>query len=264
MKSSSSIFGPGPKYPPLKSFAYILLSTLICTPLVCWLYLPHLSLKPSRSFPIKNLFLVCPKTSDLLPPVFFSEILGLYADSPTLLKHFSTQRAEATLISTNLFEYLYIDKAPDNKGIVISYSLTQPIAYLGNFSNILFDAKGKCFPCQPFHSPKKLPKIFFAPSDLPQSLTQNISSSQLQLAKEIFSSLEEFQISVIDLSKAHLYPYEAVIILQNNLLLRLPLKNWPDAIFLYKKMYPSLIRRFPNMQICDLRLSGHILVKNAS
>ncbi|WP_213318074.1 hypothetical protein [Chlamydiifrater volucris] len=262
MKTTSSILGPGPQYSLLKSLAYIFLSTVLCTPLICWLFLPHVALKPSRSFPIKNIFLVCPKTSDLLPPIFFSEILGLYADSQTSLKNFSVQNAETILNKTNLFDYVHIDKVPDNKGLVISYSLKQPMAYLGNFSNMLFDANGKCFPCQPFHSPKKLPKIFFSYSDLPHSLQENISQTGLQLAQELFSCLKDQQISVIDLSRIHSYPYEIIVTLQNGLLIRIPLKNWKEATLLYKKLHPKLIEKFPNMVICDLRLSGHILVKN--
>lgn len=252
-----TLVSPGPRYSLSFALSCILCSVLICIPTLHWLLFPEtFSLFSKKPLPLKNMFLVT-TTPYTLPEIFFSEALHLSADHPISLSQFSVKQAEAALEKLNIFSSISIEKAPDNKGIIIYYALHTPIGYLGNRSNTLLNKTGHCFPCQPFFHTLNLPKIFFPLSDLKQN---NLPSWKLDIINELTQELHTDPPHIIDLSHTDAYPIEITVTLHSKNILRLRYDQLKSAIMHYHQLQTSTIIEKNHPYIYDLRFPNYALL----
>lgn len=252
-----SIFSPGPKYSVLTAFTVIFLSALICVPTFCLLLFPNQALiSKTKDYPIKNLFLK-PTSLHKLPGIVFSELLGLFADESTSLQSFSITQAENTLNRLGIFSSLSIKKVPDYKGIAIFYALKEPIAYVANQSNMLFDLEGDLFPCLPYFPSLNLPQVFFPEHDLSSS---NIPKEKTLLITRLLQEFPSLSMT-IDLTTYDTYPGEILISLPSGDFLRLPKQDFSSAIQLYKQAKKHPLIDSNCSYIYDLRFPCTLLLK---
>ncbi|WP_238318217.1 cell division protein FtsQ/DivIB [Chlamydia ibidis] len=252
------LFSPGPRYSFTHALGYITLSVLIFVPTARWLLFPDVScISEGKPVPIKNIFLM-PMSQNKLQGTIFSELLELYADSPSYLNQFSTKQAEILLEKQKVFSHIAIKKVPDNKGIVISYALHTPIAYLANKTNTLIDQSGNFFPCQPFFRPLKLPRIFFAKQDLEYPV---LPSWKMDIISILLRELMNDVPTSIDVSSTDNYPGEVVITLHSGTLLRLRRNSLEKAIKCYHIARERQLIKQDKQYLVDLRFPNYLLVK---
>ncbi|SPN74018.1 hypothetical protein C10C_0881 [Chlamydia serpentis] len=252
-----TLFSPGPQYTLCYAATLIALSTVVCVPIFCWLLLPEISLFKPHPSPIRNLFLVS-STLSRVPPTAIAERLHLFADSPTYLHEFSIKEAESILNALGIFSSLAIEKSPDNKGIIIFYTLHTPIAYVGNRSNMLCNLEGNYFLCQPYFHSLNLPLIFFSEEDLAM---KKLPAEKMSLVTILMQELVTESPKIIDLSLSDFYPGEIVVTLSSGNLLRLPTKTLNTALDLYKHIQKSSLIDVENQYIYDLRFPNFLLLK---
>ncbi|ANH78707.1 hypothetical protein Cs308_0537 [Candidatus Chlamydia sanziniae] len=252
------LVSPGPRHSFFYVTMFILISVLLCIPTFCWLFFPEISLlsKP-HPIPIKNLFIVSSNPTKI-SGIIISELLGLSADVPTFLHEFSTKQAEATLHNLGIFSSVTVKKFPDNKGLIISYTLNTPIAYVANQSNTLFNLEGNRFPCQPFFQMLTLPRVFFPIEDL---LVPLLPAAKISLVASLLQELARDSLAIIDLSTADDYPGEIIVTLASGSLLRLPRHALKPALDFYKDTKKSLPIDTQEQYIYDLRFSNFLLLK---
>ncbi|AAD19046.1 Uncharacterized protein BN1224_CV14_A_09480 [Chlamydia pneumoniae] len=252
-----TLFPPGPQYSLCYASILIVLSSLVCVPTFCWLFLPELSLSKFNPSPIRNLFLVS-STLSKVPPTAIAEHLRLSADAPTYLHEFSIKEAESSLHALGIFSSLVIEKSPDNKGITIFYTLQTPIAYVGNRSNTLCNLEGSCFLGQPYFPSLNLPQIFFSQEDLKM---QKLPKEKMLFTKILLKELAMESPKIIDLSLSDAYPGEIIVTLSSGSLLRLPIKTLDRALDLYKHMKKSPVIESEKQYVYDLRFPNFLLLK---
>ncbi|QVE49387.1 hypothetical protein SBV42_01215 [Chlamydia crocodili] len=251
------LFSPGPRYSISYALLCIFLSTLIFIPIIHWLLFPEtFSFPTTKALPIKNIFLVSSSPSRI-PEVIFSETLQLSADHPTFLHQFITKKAEATLKDLGIFSSIAVEKIPDNKGIIIFYSLHSPIGYLGNQTNTLINHSGEQFPCQPFFKSQKLPEIFFSKKDLNLTI---LPSWKLDIATLLIEDLKEDPPVVIDLSLTEMYPMEITVSLSSGNLLRFQYHTLREGLKNYHLTQNSAVIDSQQPYIYDLRFHNHLLL----
>ncbi|WP_375793909.1 hypothetical protein O1W69_02340 [Chlamydia sp. 12-01] len=251
------LFSPGPRYSVSYALLCIFLSTLIFIPTIHWLLFPEtFSLPTTKALPIKNIFLVSSSPSRI-PEVIFSETLQLSADHPTFLHQFTIKQAESTLKELGIFSSISIEKIPDNKGIIIFYSPQSPIGYLGNRDNTLINYSGEQFPCQPFFTSQKLPKIFFSKKDLDISI---LPSWKIEIATLLIEELKEDPPIIIDLSLTEMYPMEITTTLSSGNLLRFQYHALREGLKNYHLTQNSTIIDSQKSYIYDLRFPKHLLL----
>ncbi|AAP05601.1 hypothetical protein [Chlamydia caviae] len=251
-----TLFSPGPRYSISYALLCIFLSTLIFIPTIHWLLFPEtFSLPTTKALPIKNIFLVS-SSSSRIPEVIFSETLQLSADHPTYLHQFTTKKAEATLKELGIFSSVSIEKIPDNKGIIIFYSLHSPMGYLGNQENTFINYSGEKFPCLPFFKSQKLPKIFFSTKDLEASI---LPSWKIDIASLFIEELKEDPPKIIDLSLTEIYPMEITVTLSSGSLLRFQYQTLYNGLKNYHLAQNSTVIDSQQSYIYDLRFPNHLL-----
>lgn len=251
-----TLLSPGPKYSLSYSLLCIALSILVCIPPVHWLLFPEAyTLLSKKNLPIRNIFLVS-SSPYKLSVILFSELLGLSADHPTSLQQFSTKQAEMTLRACGVFSSLSVQKAPDNKGIIIFYSLHTPLGYLGNQTNTLINSLGERFPCQPFFKSLNLPKIFFSQQDIEET---TLPAWKIAIADLLIKELQLDPPEVIDVSCTEMYPMEIVVTLRSGHLLRLHYHALQSGLENYRRMQASVSIEEKCQYIYDLRFPYCIL-----
>ena len=91
---------------------------------------------------------------------YLAEMLGLSRDYPYNASRFSLQGAKQKLLSSPLISAADVKLIkPDT--LYIDYTVRQPIAWVEDYDNIVFDKEGFLFPFSPFFTPKHLPAIYF-------------------------------------------------------------------------------------------------------
>ncbi|WP_348663196.1 hypothetical protein [Chlamydia vaughanii] len=252
------LFSPGPRY----SFSYallcIFLSTLIFIPTIHWFLFPEtFSFLTRKPLPIKNIFLVS-SSHYKISEVIFSEFLELSADNPTFLNQFSIKQAETSLKEVGVFSSVSIEKVPDNKGIIIFYSLHSPIGYLGNQTNTLINQSGQRFPCQPFFKSLNLPKIFFSEEDLRASV---LPSWKIDIADLLLDELQSDPPKIIDMSFTEIYPMEIVVTLRSGNILRFRYHALHSGLENYHRVQTSTLLEENQSYIYDLRFANSLLLR---
>lgn len=254
-KLLSLLLTTGPKHSVFQAICYVFLSILVCVPSALWLLFPEQTLTKKKTLAIKN---ICLKTdsSIRLPVILFSEILNISSDQPTLLHNFSTTYAEEVLRQTRVFSSISVKKSSENKGLIITYSLHSPMAYLGNLKNTLINHEGLCFPCHPFFKPMNLPTVFINEEDL---INWKASDEVIQILHLILEKLDHKQIETIDLSHLHTYPEEIFVRVSCGDLLRLRRNNTENGLSCYLQTKQHLRSQTQEACIYDLRFPDYLL-----
>lgn len=97
---------------------------------------------------------------EVLKSEFFEELFDLSVDHPTNCYAFDVGSAVRKLTAlTAIRRYCESESVAPNT-LYVEYILRTPVAYLGNYTNMLVDAEGVSFPAEPFFTPKRLPEFF--------------------------------------------------------------------------------------------------------
>jgi POTRA domain, FtsQ-type len=94
-----------------------------------------------------------------LKTTYLAELLDLSIDHPTNLYRFHSKEAKAKLLSSPIIKEATVKKILPGT-VYVDYTLREPIAFLGDYTNVVVDAEGYVFPFKPFFTPKKLPEIY--------------------------------------------------------------------------------------------------------
>jgi len=102
------------------------------------------------------------KGRESLPTVYIAEWLGLSHDKPTQLYRLSMRKVKERLLASPLLVEAQAKRLPPHT-LYIQYTLRQPVAYWGDFTNTAWDTEGVPIPFRPFFTPKRLPTIYLGP-----------------------------------------------------------------------------------------------------
>lgn len=207
--------------------------------------------------------------TDALKCLCLSEMLGLSTDNKISLYHFNTKKAREQLLSYAIFKEAEIFKIKPNL-LFLDYTLRQPIAYVGDFSNSAIDQEGTLFPFVPFFSPKVLPEVFFGKESF--TFTENglfggfVAQQKMSILKTFLQKLSPYTLFYLDLSRLDaptLGKQEIVAEIQENgqkFLVRFSPTHYADEIETY-----FLLRKKSKMveqsAIIDLRIPEVAFVK---
>lgn len=137
----------------------------------------------SQEYFIDTIVQTGPEKGALLS-VFLSQILGLSIDKPQNFFLFDEKEAEKKLLSIGVIQEAIVKKERPNR-VYIDYSLRQPVARIGDFTNTAIDLDKKLFPLAPFYSPKRLPEFYLGIKEFQHDL----SGREIDLAFSIFGML---------------------------------------------------------------------------
>jgi len=150
------------KIPISQAIVWIVLSTVLISGSVGMSLFYYLHLRDQRTRDPQyeiSAILQAGGPKETLKAVFLAELLDLSVDQPTNLYRFNTQEAQQNLLKCPLIAKAELKKIKPST-ILVNYTLRQPIAFLGDFTNTAIDEKGFLFPFKPFFTPKKLPEIY--------------------------------------------------------------------------------------------------------
>lgn len=161
---------------------------------------------------------------EALKTVYLEELLGLSVDRPFNLYSLDTQEMEKVLLESPLIKKVSVKKIKPGT-LYIDYSIRQPVAYIGDYTNTAIDADRTLIPFKPFFTPKKIPEIYLG-LDLPTQRLwgESVSGDRIILAfklldeiSQLFSS-EMTYIRKIDVSKAYADSYgqrQVVVVIED-------------------------------------------------
>ncbi|MBS4168508.1 hypothetical protein [Parachlamydia sp. AcF125] len=236
-----------PKIPLSQAIVWILLSTVLVSGSVGMGILYYLHLRDLRTRDDQyNISAIVQTTShtDALKTVFLAELLDLSIDRPTNLYRFNIEEAKRKLQACSLIKKAEIKKIKPS-AIWIDYSMRQPIAFLGDFTNTALDENGFLFPFKPFFTPKKLPEIFLGNlKEFQKVWGSRLKGEHIKLALSLFNLVtkkccsESMFIRKIDVSKAYAQSHgqRQIVLVFEELLERKINGKWTLCVF------PRLVR----------------------
>ncbi len=139
-----------------------------------------------------------------------AELLQLSIDRPTNLYRFETLEVSNKLLMFHIFRSVEIKKIKPGT-VHVEYTLRQPVAYLGDYTNTAMDDRGVLIPFKPFYTPKNIPILFvgFDMDSKENTLWGSaLEGEKLQLALTLLNLLKTHyshdgcQVRSIDISKA--------------------------------------------------------------
>lgn len=225
-----------------------------------YLYVKKLT---DKEYVIDTIIQTGPEKGALLS-VFLSQILDLSIDKPQNFFLFDEKQATEKLSCVPMIQSAVVRKERPNR-VYIDYSIRQPIANIGDFTNIAIDLEKKLFPLVPFYSPKRLPEFYLGIKEYKSEL----SGKEIDLAFSVFFALKKAHfernicIEKIDVSNAFSNSYgkrEIVVVLveeKRKIYLRLS----PRSYFLEINNYLSMNQQLQSSsnsnidQVVDLRIS---------
>lgn len=221
-------------------------------------------LKSNARFQITTLVQTGPER-EALRTVYLAEILGLSKDKPTNLYRFSIPIAQQRLLSCPVIWEAKVEKMPPDT-LYVDYSVRRPFALLYDYTNTAIDKKGYIFPLSPFFTPKRLPEIYLGLCAYGQNGNawgQPLKGEKVDLALNVLLQLtryaELFRVLRVDVSTVGSESYgqrQIVVILEDQKrkeepwglttylfprMLRLPIKNYEEAIVNYLQMRDRII-----------------------
>lgn len=217
---------------------------------------------------------------EALKTVYLAELLNLSYDYPTNLYRFNSKQAEANLLANPVIKNAVIKKIKPGV-IYVDYSVREPIAFLGDYSNIAIDKEGYLFPFQPFFTPKNFPEIYLGISEEENNELEKteinwkkpLSSRRFQLALELFllvseeccsqvTSLKKIDVSQIDTAS---YGQRQIIVVFEDRyekkkdgktvlcvyprIVRLNAKNYREGLQEYKLLHENLLSQEAQKEI---------------
>ena len=96
---------------------------------------------------------------EALKTEYLAELMGVSANRPSCIRGFDLEKAEKRLLLSPLISQATV-KCTLPATLYVDYTVRQPIAWLEDYSNVVFDREGYPFPFSPFFTPKKLPAIY--------------------------------------------------------------------------------------------------------
>lgn len=225
----------------------------------------HLCLKKltDKEYFIDTIVQTGPEKGALLS-VFLSQVLDLSIDKPQNFFLFDEKKATQSLCSIPMIQSATVRKERPNR-VYIDYSIRQPVAKIGDFTNIAIDLEKKLFPLAPFYSPKRLPEFYLGVKEYKGEL----SGKEIDLAFSVFAMLAKVDferdvfIEQVDVSNAFSNSYgkrEIVVVLgeeKRKIYLRLSSRGYPLEIHNYLSINKQL-QTCSNSnidQVVDLRIS---------
>ena len=204
-----------------KAVFWIFLSTLIITgtAILVWVYFKHI--ENLRGNDDKYRIIAVVQTGpekEALKTVYLEELLDISIDKPANLYSLDTREAQKKLLASPLIKKASVKKM--NPGtLYIDYSIRQPVAYSGDFTNTAIDADGILIPFKPFFTPKKIPEIYVGlhnddeaiskPLNMEEIWGMKLENKKFALAFEMLDSiansccLQTSHIRKIDVSRAY-------------------------------------------------------------
>lgn len=190
-----------------------------------------------------------------LKTTFLAELLDLSVDHPTNLYQFSTYEAKKKLLECTLIKDAEVKKIKPGT-VYVDYTVRQPVAFLGDFTNTAVDLEGSLFPFKPFFAPKKLPEIYLGAQAEEQQLQWGSKSEslRLQLALTVLRQLnmnflsKNTYLQRIDVSKADAPSYGQREII-------LVFEDWTETDYTSRPIlccYPIILRVSPATYITAL------------
>ena len=208
---------------------------------------------------------------EALKTVYLAELLELSTDQPTNLYQFNTKDAESKLLGSPLIKAAQVKKV--KPGVVyIDYTVREPIAFLGDYTNIAIDQEGYLFPFQPFFTPKKFPEIYLGINDSTTEKFEEVSygkplkDPRFLLALEVFQLVNEeccsqtSHLKKIDVSQADSPSYglreiiveiedhyekshdDKTVLCVHSRIIRLNAKNYREGLQEYKQLREYLVQ----------------------
>jgi hypothetical protein len=171
----------------------ILILTLLISgsaALICLytMYARYMRMKDSK-YHIAAIVQTGPEKEEL-KSLYLAELLQLSIDKPTNLYLFNTKEAEKLLLKSPLIKEATVKKLPP-AAIYIDYTVRQPIAFLGDFTNTAIDSDGVLLPFKPFFTPKRLPEIYLGLDQATVTWGQPISDERAELALKLLKLINE-------------------------------------------------------------------------
>ena len=195
---------------------------------------------------------------ELISKDFYEEVLDLSVEHPVNLVQISLRQAEKKLLAYPFIEAVTLEKMlPDT--LFVDCALRKPLLELADYDRIAIDLEGYIFPIHFFYTPKRLPKVYLG-LGISQPLKFDTHSLKLdpQELELILALLEKLpDLKMIDLSQLNaetLGRQEIILTLPGNRYVRLPTRNWEEALANLPKI-PS------SYQEVDLRYTKLALVR---
>lgn len=207
-----------------------------------------------------------------LKNVYLAELLGLSIDQPTNLYNFSISKAYKKLSECHLIKEAVIKKISPGT-VFVKYSMREPVAYIGDFTNTAIDNEGYLFPFKPFFSPKTLPTITLGQKVYDEVRSEKlwgyrIFNKKLNLAHTLVAQLQKNQgvfVEQVDLSRMHeesCGKREIIVkvraVTGRAIYLRLNTNKYFDSITRIQQV-ASLLQQ--NVSVLDLRIDNLLLLK---
>ena len=201
----------GPAYSWKKALLLIFFSTLFSLSLFAFL-------QTRGDQPVMAIIQEAQK--EKVPTQLFAELLELSVDQPVSFAHFPLKEAKKRLEETSFIRTVSIKKIRPN-ALFIEYSLREPLALLGEKSNLGIDEEGVAFPLNYYTKREELPILY--------------SKGK---GHELFLKLLDLPVKLIDLTKVDapsLGQREIVVQLVDGRWLRLPVHHMEEAVRHFKK-----------------------------
>lgn len=264
--------------PVKKAIATILLSVLLVsgTATLGWgyfQYIRHLR-ETDNQYKIIAVVQTGPE-KEALKSVYLEELLDISVDRPSNLYKFNTRAAEAKLLRSPLIKKAVVKKVRPGT-LYIDYSVRQPVAYVGDFSNTAIDEEGTLIPFKPFFTPKKIPEFYLGISEMPQVWGATLRDQRGELALNLLKLLSEQEhfkhsnVKRIDVSRAYADSYgqrQVILMIEDwyervveghsilcisPRILRLSTENYKDELQQFR-LLQEFLQRQESQQIIDAK-----------
>lgn len=269
--------------PLTHALAWIVVSTLLISGTSHLFFKRYLKNRQSRAADPKNAIDSIVQTGpqrEALKTEYLAELIGVSTDRPCSAAAFNLQKAKQRLLKSPLISRAEIKWIQPN-ALYVDYSVRQPIAWLEDYGNVVFDKDGYPFPFSPFFSPKNLPAIYFglAPFGMPTADPDRptaqwglpLKGKYVELAFDVLARITEpkvsdfFSVKRIDVSNAFAESYgtrEIILITEDSIIrnfdgkevqfclpriLRLSTKNYGQELGNYLKLREQLLEEEKKM-----------------
>lgn len=193
---------------------------------------------------------------DSLKCSFLAEVLGLSSNKKQYLYHFNLKEGEEKLQNTLIIKDATITKIKPST-LFVEYKLRNPIAYIGNCSNMAIDDTGVFIPFSPFYTPKNIPEIYLGTYAENISWGKKMVSEKFSLVQEFLNMFPPYSISLLDLSKIEaetLGAREIVLKMKDGQFLRLTPRGYKQEIEEYNLLMGKALDLSNRSQVIDLRV----------
>ncbi len=258
---ASLILHPGPRYSWGRVLLVVTLSSFVTTGIAYLFYGYHERLqKVSAEHPIRAIVQTGPRYGALSTSAL-AEIVGLSVDRPVPCNRFDLKEAQKRLLATSVIEEAKLKKIKTDV-LYVDYTMRQPIAFFGDWTNTAIDEKGVFFPFAPFYSPRKLPEIYLGAQTACSFWGKQMKEEHMDVVEKLLALFKDRPIKRIDLSQIEETSSgkrQIVIILPLDngqaRILRLTPKNYVQELSNYFILEDALLKEDSMEMVIDLRIN---------